>query len=67
MMVAFRWQRHDWQLAVTDRCRLCVIRPKTACTVVVPRETDEISRKALKGFGVPTGYELEPGACVAIC
>ena len=32
-----------------------MIRPKPSCTVVVPRETDQISRKALKRFGVPDG------------
>ena len=32
-----------------------MIRPKTTCTVVVPRETDQISRKSLKRFGVPDG------------
>ena len=32
-----------------------MIRPKTTCTVVVPRETDQITRKSLKRFGVPDG------------
>ena len=32
-----------------------LIRPKTTCTVVVPRETNQISRKSLKRFGVPDG------------
>ena len=32
-----------------------MIRPKTTCTVVVPRETNQISRKSLKRFGVPDG------------
>ena len=37
-----------------------MIRPKPTCTVVVPRETDQISRKALKRFGVPVGEILNP-------
>lgn len=32
-----------------------MILPKTTCTVVESRETDQISRKSLKRFGVPDG------------
>jgi len=32
-----------------------MIRPKITCTVGVPRETDQISRKSLKRLASPTG------------
>jgi len=35
--------------------RVVGMRPKTPCTVVIPRETDQISRRSLKRFGLPDG------------